>query len=526
MAEFLFEPVPHAEAIAFIQAKPAVTRDVFNRLLPELKARAFTITGVETATVLQDVRDRLADLPAGGDWDKIKHDIADTISPWLDDSSKSEAENMAAAEARAEILLRIHGFQAYSAARERVIERQADVFPYCQYVTVGDDRVRPAHAALDGIVLPTNHPFWQTHTPPWDWGCRCEKVPLSDADAADVRAEDAGKPVDDQRIIEGARLRKLDEEGALVRGPNQITDVRAPIEKATTPAERAAAYTWNPGDLRLPLDQLQARYDATTWSQFEGWAKQQHIEELGQSVWDWLAKIPAAETPATAAMPVAALVPQGKAVSAALDSQLRGSQATKARTALNLIDAVHGDGDLPPIPIAGTAKRTQVGGYAFERYTGKPIRIELSRYAPDPEMTLLHEVGHFLDHQTLGLRSQNASEYHATLAKWREAVRATEPVRTLKDWSAQSHITVTLPDGSTVQRLINQKYVQYLLRDREIFARSYAQYIATKTGDPTLLDQLKNIRTGGNAITQWNDAEFRPIMAALDDVFRGLGWMK
>lgn len=51
-----------------------------------------------------------------------------------------------------------------------------------QYVTVGDDRVRPEHAELDGLVLPMDDPFWRTGTPPNGWGCRCTvmQVPIDE----------------------------------------------------------------------------------------------------------------------------------------------------------------------------------------------------------------------------------------------------------------------------------------------------------------------------------------------------------
>lgn len=49
--------------------------------------------------------------------------------------------------------------------------------PYLEYSTVGDDRVRPAHAALDGVTLPVESPVWNRIYPPNDWGCRCTVVP-------------------------------------------------------------------------------------------------------------------------------------------------------------------------------------------------------------------------------------------------------------------------------------------------------------------------------------------------------------
>ncbi|MEM7227248.1 MAG: phage minor head protein [Planctomycetota bacterium] len=41
------------------------------------------------------------------------------------------------------------------------------------YRTVGDDRVRPNHAAMDNITLPVDDPFWNENRPPNGYNCRC-----------------------------------------------------------------------------------------------------------------------------------------------------------------------------------------------------------------------------------------------------------------------------------------------------------------------------------------------------------------
>lgn len=53
------------------------------------------------------------------------------------------------------------------------IQEDADEFPNLRYNTVGDANVRPAHAALNGIVCAVDDPFWDVHFPPNGWGCRC-----------------------------------------------------------------------------------------------------------------------------------------------------------------------------------------------------------------------------------------------------------------------------------------------------------------------------------------------------------------
>lgn len=47
-----------------------------------------------------------------------------------------------------------------------------------KYVTVGDDRVRPAHVGFDGTTLPKDDPFWRTNFPPNGWCCRCVAISI------------------------------------------------------------------------------------------------------------------------------------------------------------------------------------------------------------------------------------------------------------------------------------------------------------------------------------------------------------
>ena len=67
-----------------------------------------------------------------------------------------------------------------------------------QYRTAGDSKVRPAHAALNGVTLPPSDPFWQTYYPPNGWNCRCtvvqvrkSKYPATPHDEAMKRGEEA-----------------------------------------------------------------------------------------------------------------------------------------------------------------------------------------------------------------------------------------------------------------------------------------------------------------------------------------------
>lgn len=76
-----------------------------------------------------------------------------------------------------------------------------------QYRTAGDERVREAHAALNGVTLPPSDPFWDSYYPPNGWNCRCTVVQVLRDDyrqsdsAAAIAAGEACTSEPKQRIF-------------------------------------------------------------------------------------------------------------------------------------------------------------------------------------------------------------------------------------------------------------------------------------------------------------------------------------
>lgn len=283
MIDFLTKPVPNTEAAEFIRSKPIVSRQVYDQMLPEVQALAFTISGVERYDVLQRVRDLTAELPQGGDWRKLKKEIAAELSPFLGEGK--------AANARAELILRHHGLQSYRVSQWQQVQRNKDVFPYLKYLSTRDGRTRASHSALHGIILPVDDPWWQTHMPPWEWGCRCQAIQVSQAQHDAETEAEKDKPLDERRVLGQAARDRLNNEGRLQLatrdpatgrlGPPQNFDLRTPAQKGNR----------GPGtveDLRIPVEALRDRYDPDIWSEFEGWAKKTDVPMMQRSVWDWL----------------------------------------------------------------------------------------------------------------------------------------------------------------------------------------------------------------------------------------------
>ncbi len=81
-----------------------------------------------------------------------------------------------------EAIFRTQTQLAYGAGRWQADQHEAvqEILWGYQYATVGDDRVRPTHAELDGMTAPKEHPVWRTHWPPNGWACRCQTLTLFD----------------------------------------------------------------------------------------------------------------------------------------------------------------------------------------------------------------------------------------------------------------------------------------------------------------------------------------------------------
>jgi hypothetical protein len=80
------------------------------------------------------------------------------------------------------------------------------ILPYWQYHH--NDSVmhpRPLHVSWDGLTLPPDHPFWDTHFPPNGWGCQCWVSAVSQDDFMAAIAAGRG-PADAPDGTEGIDL--------------------------------------------------------------------------------------------------------------------------------------------------------------------------------------------------------------------------------------------------------------------------------------------------------------------------------
>lgn len=291
MNSFFESPSPHKEAAEFLRGKIVLGRREFLGLPPAIRAKAITVAKVENLYTIQRIRDACAAVPEGGDWGTSKQEIAAELLPYMDsadddfllplgDDEKAQAQ----AESRAELILRMNVGQSYAASYTKALDAHQDVFPYRQYLTMGDSLVRDDHAALDNLILPSDHPFWDDHTPPWDFNCRCSFAGVMGDEAEEIAAaeEENGTPPEQRTVLDDVALDRLQKTGKLLRG-NNLVDLRTDHDK-----RGPKGYEWNPRDLNLPRDAVLDKLDADLRQDFEDWAKSEIVPELKISIWEWM----------------------------------------------------------------------------------------------------------------------------------------------------------------------------------------------------------------------------------------------
>lgn len=88
--------------------------------------------------------------------------------PWADTLKVRDKYNKAWLKAEYNYAVRT----ADAVARWAEIEKDKEHIDLL-YETVGDSRVRPDHATLEGVCLPVDDPFWSVAYPPNGWNCPC-----------------------------------------------------------------------------------------------------------------------------------------------------------------------------------------------------------------------------------------------------------------------------------------------------------------------------------------------------------------
>lgn len=199
-------------------------------------------------------------------------------------------------------------------------------------------------------------------------------------------------------------------------------------------------------------------------------------------------------------------------VSATISNVPRYFQFT-VKDSLDLISQVHGvRSDMPKIPVVEVPQGKTTNGYFQFGTDNSPTEIGLSADGPHPHFTFIHEYGHFLDNSGHLLHPNS----------WNSDRTGDPPMEAFHKAVQKSQEHFELEIASRRGDPFEKGHANYLLSQRETFARAYTQWIATKTGNELLREGLNIQRndTDLDRFSQWSDEEFKPISDALDAIFQ------
>lgn len=505
----LTRPVPFEEAISKLGDRTPIASSLrtegWANVPVALRERSFFSAGVESARALQSAQNMLGDFLADArdDQGRLKTGSRQEFVAQAQDYMRANGvrtlprgdpregglQDIQSA-ARLELVFdhNIGAAQEFGYWKQGMDPDVLDAFPAQRFIRVREVRVpRSFHEANRGEVrLKTDLDFWLSMNPdfgvpwgPWGWGSGME-------------GEDVGRPETEALglIAPGTRPRPI------LRDFNN--HLQASLKGLSEPK----------------INWLQRVFGSL-------------VERVGDSLrWRDRPQLePPVATPLPESEPEPAPPPPTlserearrqrfglKPVSAALE--IPAGSFGRARRApervgetLALIDLVHDDGNLPKLPIIGKVRTPRALAEYAHYPNGAAVRIGVRPRGVWLESSLVHEIGHFLDHQVLGTKGSFASEFSSEFKAWRKAVRASKAHREI------------------VASSIPLRAKRYLGETAELWARSYTQFIAETSRDPILLEQMQDMREDLWPFMQWRPDDFAPIAAEIRKIFQARNWL-
>ena len=192
----------HAELVRDVEAK--------------IRAQAFFSARVSQAHILERWR-RFSDGYSRGEYSlgEARNILKDFLKGEGYDPKIAGMKNLAST-GRLNLVLRQNSSMCHAAAEwKRMHDPDAmKVFPFVRYHCRGDRKTRSSHADLDGKIFHKDDPFLKTHTPPWEFNCRCY--------LEEITAKEAGKHEDKKQKATPEELVKVESQSGFSFDPEHF----------------------------------------------------------------------------------------------------------------------------------------------------------------------------------------------------------------------------------------------------------------------------------------------------------------
>lgn len=177
----LFKTAP-LEVTRYFEAKDNVPTFDWRDIAPKEHAFSWTVAKSAGFDILDDIRDAVDDAITNRiPFEQFQNQLTPILKSkgwWgkqrvVDPKSGFSKLAQLGSPRRLKTIYWANTRTAYAAGEWERTQRNKTFLPFLLYTLSAAERRRPEHQGWVGIVLPVDHPFWNTHYPPNGWGCKC-----------------------------------------------------------------------------------------------------------------------------------------------------------------------------------------------------------------------------------------------------------------------------------------------------------------------------------------------------------------
>lgn len=192
--------------------------------------------------------------------------------------------------------------------------------------------------------------------------------------------------------------------------------------------------------------------------------------------------------------------------------KVTGSKTMKSATneSMNAIAEVYEPKQIKVRRLPVSETETDVAGaiYFQQIAPNMPVKIEINKAAKRKSLAFAHEFGHQIDFTIIRKEFKEGTfkvfsgkrELTDKTGKLMETIRKSPEAMSIKSGTAKTYRDALMSPSSA----------EYMSRDNELFARAFSQYVAKKSKNKKLLEEVKEVRKL-NPFELWDDNNFIPI---------------
>lgn len=172
------KPVKFEEAIRYFSGLMPISMEQYRQLDDELRAKHFSLAGVESQDMVKAIHGALA---ASLDEGTTFRDFMKAVNAKAETLGLSEADPW-----HMETVFRNQIQTAYETGQYEKMQQpeMVDMFPYYRYSAVMDSGTRASHRAMNGLIAHRDDPIWREWWPPNGHRCRCGVIAINKYRAA------------------------------------------------------------------------------------------------------------------------------------------------------------------------------------------------------------------------------------------------------------------------------------------------------------------------------------------------------